>query len=117
MNPDAIGAIASTIARETAEIKPDLLAGVPNRGIIIGTAVTLKTNIPLIYVREPKGYGLNKEIEGVFSPGQRAMMIYSVSPQVRSVDAWQTLLDAGLDVIGGFYFSEKFGVGYWINEP
>ncbi len=52
------------------------LAAVPYAALTIGTAVSLTTNSPLIYPRkEAKAYGTGKSIEGIFSPGERAVVI------------------------------------------
>ena len=42
----------------------------------IGTAVAIAADKPLIYPRkEAKAYGLGKEIEGVWAPGERVVII------------------------------------------
>ena len=52
------------------------LAAVPYAALTIATAVSLTTGSPLIYPRkEVKAYGTGKSIEGVFAPGDRAVVI------------------------------------------
>lgn len=52
------------------------LAAVPYAALPIGTAVSLTTGNPLIYPRkEVKEYGTGKSIEGVFTAGERAVVI------------------------------------------
>ncbi len=52
------------------------LAAVPYAALTIGTAVSLTTNSSLIYPRkEIKSYGTAKSVEGVFAPGERAVII------------------------------------------
>ncbi len=53
----------------------ELVAGVPVGGLLLGTAYSLETNIPLIYPRlRPEGTG-KRGIEGRYWPGARAMII------------------------------------------
>ena len=54
----------------------DRIAGVPYAALPIGTAVAITADKPLIYPRkEAKAYGLGKEIEGVWAPGERVVII------------------------------------------
>jgi orotate phosphoribosyltransferase len=53
----------------------ELVAGVPVGGLLLGTAYSLETNIPLIYPRlRPEGAG-KRGIEGRFWPGARVLII------------------------------------------
>jgi len=53
----------------------ELVAGVPVGGLLLGTAYSLETNIPLIYPRQrPEGTG-QRGIEGRYWPGARALII------------------------------------------
>ncbi len=52
------------------------LAAVPYAALTIGTAISLTTNSSLIYPRkEVKSYGTSKSVEGVFSAGDRVVVI------------------------------------------
>lgn len=54
----------------------DLLAALPYAALPIGTAVSLHGNWPLIYPRkESKTYGTKAVIEGLYRPGQRAVVL------------------------------------------
>lgn len=54
----------------------DLLAALPYAALPIGTAVSLHGNWPLIYPRkEAKAYGTKAVIEGLYRPGQRAVVL------------------------------------------
>ena len=69
--------------------------------VLLGGAVSMETNLPLLLVRkEPKAYGTGKQLEGRFSPGERVTVIEDVvttgGDSLRSI---QALRDAGLDVI------------------
>lgn len=53
----------------------ELVAGVPVGGLLLGTAYSLETNVPLIYPRlRPEGAG-KRGIEGRFWSGARALII------------------------------------------
>ena len=54
----------------------DLLAALPYAAMPIATAISLRGNWPMIYPRkESKTYGTKAQIEGVFNPGERAVVI------------------------------------------
>jgi orotidine 5'-phosphate decarboxylase subfamily 1/orotate phosphoribosyltransferase len=55
------------------------IAGIPTAGISFGTLFSQFTNKPLIYVRkEKKAVGMQKQIEGVFEKGHKALLIDDV---------------------------------------
>ncbi|MBI1879523.1 MAG: orotate phosphoribosyltransferase, partial [Chloroflexi bacterium] len=78
----------------------DHLAAVPYAALTIGTAVALTSNSSLIYPRkEVKAYGTGKTIEGVFSAGERAVVIEDLITSGGSIlKAIETLVAAGLIV-------------------
>lgn len=78
----------------------DCLAAVPYAALTIGTAVALASGKPLIYPRkEAKGYGSGQMVEGVFSPGDQAVVIEDLVTSGGSVlQAIETLEAAGLAV-------------------
>jgi uridine monophosphate synthetase len=78
----------------------DHLAAVPYAALTIGTAVALETNKPLIYPRkEVKAHGMGKAIEGVFSAGEKAVVLEDLVTSGGSViKAIETLESAGLIV-------------------
>ncbi|MBX2998226.1 MAG: orotate phosphoribosyltransferase [Caldilineaceae bacterium] len=52
------------------------IAGVPYAALPIGTAVSLVADAPMIYPRkEAKAHGLGKDIEGLWQPGERVVVI------------------------------------------
>lgn len=84
-------------------IKPltlDRLAAVPYGALTLGTAVALTLNKPLIYPRkEVKAHGTGKSIEGVFSAGERVVVIEDLVTTGGSVlDAIEKLEASGLVV-------------------
>ena len=57
----------------------DRIAGIPYAALPIGMAVSLASGVPLIYNRkESKSHGLGKEIEGLWQPGERVVIIEDV---------------------------------------
>ena len=54
----------------------DRVAGIPYAALPIGAAVSLSSGVPLIYNRkESKRHGLGKDIEGLWQPGERVVII------------------------------------------
>jgi uridine monophosphate synthetase len=78
----------------------DHIAGVPYAALPIGTAVALVAHSSLIYPRKvTKSYGTGKAIEGVFSAGDRVVVIEDLVTSGGSVlKAIETLEGAGLKV-------------------
>lgn len=57
----------------------DLIVGVPYAALPIATAISLRHNRPIIFVRkERKEHGKGKMIEGVYHPGQHVVIIDDV---------------------------------------
>ncbi len=82
--------------------KPDIIAGVATGGIPIGALVAQEMNLPFIYVRpEPKGHGLNNQIEGVYEEGRNVVVIEDlISTGSSSLKAVAALRKAGVKVKG-----------------
>jgi orotate phosphoribosyltransferase len=82
--------------------KPDIIAGVATGGIPIGALVAQEMNLPFIYVRpEPKGHGLNNQIEGVYEAGRNVVVIEDlISTGSSSLKAVSALRQAGVKVKG-----------------
>ena len=74
--PDSMLTIADELSKAIKKIKPDIVAGAETAGIPLSTAISLKTKVPMIYVRKkPKGYGMNQLIEGEISQGQKVVLV------------------------------------------
>ena len=74
--PDSMLTIADELSKAIKKIKPDIVAGAETAGIPLSTAISLKTKIPMIYVRKrPKGYGMNQLIEGELNGGQKVVLV------------------------------------------
>lgn len=77
--PDLMQAAAAAYAKELAALQCDRIAGVPYAALPIGMAVALASGLPLIYNRkESKSHGLGKDIEGLWNPGERVVIIEDV---------------------------------------
>ena len=64
-----------------SEINPDVIGGTELGGVIIATAVSQMTNLPMIVVRkQPKQYGAFAEeyVEGPFQRGQHVLLLEDV---------------------------------------
>ncbi|HEY7347242.1 MAG TPA: phosphoribosyltransferase [Ktedonobacterales bacterium] len=83
-NPSALRVASKLIQQEISlaqsmrrpKVHPfELVAGVPVGGLLLGSAYSLETNIPLIYPRlRPEGTG-KRGIEGRYWPGARVLII------------------------------------------
>jgi len=80
----------------------DVIAGVATGGIAQGALVAQDLELPLVYVRSAsKGHGLQNQIEGDVSPGQRVVVIEDlISTGMSSLKAVQALREAGCHVVG-----------------
>jgi orotate phosphoribosyltransferase len=53
----------------------DIIAGGETAGIPLASWLSDRLDMPMIYVRkEPKGYGKQKQTEGILKPGQRVLL-------------------------------------------
>ncbi len=80
------------------EIKFDYLCSIPSSGLIYASVLSYLLVKPLIYVRkEPKGYGMNKIIEGYIRPGADVIIIDDV------ITSGKTIINAidAINVNGG----------------
>ncbi len=74
--PEAMILVTDELSRLVKKMKVDIVAGAETAGIPLSTAISLKTKIPMVYVRKkPKGYGMNQLIEGELQKGQKVVLI------------------------------------------
>jgi len=87
----------------------DLLTAPPLAGLPIATALCLEMNEPLIYPRKTaKSYGSGKGIEGVWSIGQKVLVIDDVADTGQSiVQAIAALKAQGLRVSDAIVFIDR----------
>jgi uridine monophosphate synthetase len=98
--PYLLEVVADVFWEELRLMQFDLLVGVPYAAIPLATIISYKYNRPMVFVRkEQKQYGKKKQIEGVFHPGQTAVLIDDVISDGKSKE--ETLLvlkDGGLKI-------------------
>ncbi len=75
-DPKVLGLVAEAFVPILSKLQFDHLAGLPYAAMPIATAISLRGGWPMIYPRkEVKTYGTKAEIEGVYEPDQRAVVI------------------------------------------
>jgi orotate phosphoribosyltransferase len=101
-DPIVLRRIARLFTPIVAETNPDLVAGTELGGVIIATAVSQLSGIPMIAVRKkPKGYGAfaNEYVEGPYESGQSVLLLEDVVTSGRELlAAAARLRDLGLTV-------------------
>ncbi|WP_185865115.1 orotidine-5'-phosphate decarboxylase [Blattabacterium cuenoti] len=77
--PDLLIKLSDLLIEEVSYYNFELICGVPYAALPIATAISLRTNIPLIIKRkENKGYGTKRMIEGIYKKGQNCLLIEDV---------------------------------------
>ena len=80
-DPHVLRRIARLFAPIVSDLHPQLIGGTELGGVIITTAVSQMTGLPMIVVRkQPKQYGAFAEeyVEGPFSAGQHVLLLEDV---------------------------------------
>jgi orotate phosphoribosyltransferase len=80
-DPHVLRRIARLFTPVIAELHPDIIGGTELGGVIIATAVSQLSGIPMIAVRkEPKGYGAfsDEYVEGPYHSGQHVLLLEDV---------------------------------------
>jgi len=83
---------------EENALNPQLVAGVAVGGIAPATSLANELELPLAYVpKKAKTHGMARQIEGIFTPGQRTVVIEDlISTGTSSAAALITLRENGL---------------------
>ncbi|HNB53057.1 MAG TPA: orotidine-5'-phosphate decarboxylase, partial [Anaerolineales bacterium] len=99
-DPKVLGLVAEAFVPILNGLTFDHLAGLPYAALPIATAISLRGGWPMIYPRkEVKAYGTKAEIEGVYEPGQRAVVIDDlISTGGSKFEGVEKLTAAGLHV-------------------
>ena len=95
-DPHVLRRIARMFAPIISEINPDVIGGTELGGVIIATAVSQMTNLPMIVVRkQPKQYGAFAEeyVEGPFLRGQHVLLLEDVVTSGRELLVAQRRLE------------------------
>lgn len=93
--------MVSDVLWEKMRLKPfDLIAGIPYAALPIATAISLRYNRPLIFMRkEKKDYGKGKIIEGIYHKGQHVVIIDDViSDGASKFETIKPIEEVGLEV-------------------
>ena len=101
-DPNVLRRIARLFTSLIAEVNPDLIGGTELGGVVIATAVSQLTSLPMIAVRkQPKGYGAfsDEYVEGPYEKGQTVLLLEDVVTNGRElIAATRRLEDLGLHV-------------------
>jgi orotate phosphoribosyltransferase len=101
-DPHVLRRIARLFTPVIAELHPDLVAGTELGGVVVATAVSQLSGIPMIAVRKkPKAYGAfaNEYVEGPFADGQHVLLLEDVVTNGRDLlSAASRLRELGLTV-------------------
>ncbi len=72
----AMDAVTDAMAELVGRIGPDVLAGAETAGIPLAAVLSMKTRIPMIYVRKrPKAHGTHSQVEGLLADGQSVLLV------------------------------------------
>jgi orotate phosphoribosyltransferase len=95
-DPQILRRIARMFTPIVSEISPDLIGGTELGGVIIATAVSQMTGLPMIVVRkQPKQYGAfaSEYVEGPFNAGQHVLLLEDVVTSGRELLAARARLE------------------------
>ncbi|MFN2461403.1 MAG: orotate phosphoribosyltransferase [Candidatus Velthaea sp.] len=95
-DPQVLRRIARLFAPVVADMSPDLIAGTELGGVILATAVSQMSSVPMIVVRKaPKEYGAfaDEYVEGPFQAHQRVLLLEDVVTSGREVLAAKARLE------------------------
>ncbi len=93
--------LVSDVLWEKIRLKPfDLIAGIPYAALPMSTAISIRYNRPMIFLRkEKKDYGKGKMIEGIFHKGQHVVIIDDViSDGASKFETIKPIEEVGLEV-------------------
>ena len=101
-HPPVLRSVAQAMLGRAAalQLQYDCLAGIPYAGLPLAVAMSLEGGRPLVYPRkEAKSYGTQRQVEGVFRAGDRALVIDDViTTGGAKIEAIAPLRAAGLVV-------------------
>lgn len=95
-DPHVLRRIARLFVPLLTEVNPDLIAGTELGGVVIATAVSQMSGLPLIAVRKnPKGYGAfsDEYVEGPYEAGQHVLLLEDVVTSGRELLAAKARLE------------------------
>jgi orotate phosphoribosyltransferase len=95
-DPQVLRRIARLFAPIVSELSPQVIGGTELGGVIIATAVSQMTGLPMIVVRKtPKQYGAfaDEYVEGPFTAGQHVLLLEDVVTTGRELLAARARLE------------------------
>jgi orotate phosphoribosyltransferase len=95
-DPHVLRRIARLFVPLLTELSPDIIAGTELGGVVIATAVSQMSGVPMIAVRKtPKGYGAfaDEFVEGPYEVGQHALLLEDVVTSGRELLASKKRLE------------------------
>lgn len=96
-DPHVLRRIARLFTPIVAELNPELIGGTELGGVVIATAVSQLSGVPMVAVRkEPKGYGAfaDEYVEGPYAPGQHVLLLEDVVTSGREILAAAARLES-----------------------
>lgn len=97
--PTVMAQVAETLLGLPGELHFDLLADIPISISPVVGVMAVKSNIRMVTPRPPKERGTKSSVEGVFSPGERVLLVDDLITGADSkLEAIETLTEAGLIV-------------------
>jgi len=108
--PEALHNITAIYAELLKDLSPDTkLAGIPEAGIPLATAVGYETNRPLIQPRAKiKEHGKGKSIEGDWKAGDKVAIIDDLVTKGDSkIEAIEQFKGSGLEVVGFYLLLDR----------
>ncbi len=105
-----IDAAVAQIEREIGFESIDAIAGGETAGIPYAAWIADRLGLPMLYVRKkPKGFGRNAQIEGIFKPGARVLLVEDLASDGKSkllfVDALRKAEAVVTDAMVVFFYS------------
>ncbi len=99
-SPRLMRQVARAYASLLPEGKVDRVAGIPVAAVPFSTAISLETDIPMIYPRmNAKGHGTGNSVEGAYKPGEKVVMVDDLITTGKSkLEAVEILRGEGLVV-------------------
>lgn len=83
-SPRNFDVLTDLLSEKVREINPDKIAGAFTGGIPLATAVSLKTNIPMIFVRKELPEKMKSQIEGYLKAGETVLLIDDITRSGKS---------------------------------
>lgn len=117
--PRVLDQVALAYGQRLQDLHFDCIAAIPYAALPIGTAVSLRYDVPLIYPRrEAKSYGTGALVEGDFHAGETVLLLDDVATTGESkLEALQTLQSAGLvvkDIV--VLIDRQMGADGWLGR-